>query len=138
MEDRSQAELEKLLRKHESIIYVAGLIDGEGCLGLWRSRKYFQPALLISNTDLKTLRRVKRILGFGRIVRKRTAYEYQVYRRAHVKRLLTAVYPYLTVKQAEARLLLEAIETRSLERKRRIAVALSGLKRKHKEVVNYE
>ncbi|MEM3646598.1 MAG: LAGLIDADG family homing endonuclease [Thermofilum sp.] len=138
MEDKSRIEMNEFLRKHEDIVYIAGLLDGEGCIGIWRSGKYYQPCVVISNQNIRVLKQVKKILSFGSVVRKRTAYEYHVYRRENIKRLLTAVLPYLNVKRVEARLMLDFLNTVNRRKQGEITFMLSSLKTKNKRIKNNE
>jgi hypothetical protein len=101
--------------------YLAGLIDGEGYLGLLPSRanglkhQSFEPVVKIGMTDdafavLETIRavyngttetRAKKTKG------NRTAYTITFKGKSRVKRLVSDVYPYLHVKKLQASLLLQ-------------------------------
>jgi LAGLIDADG-like domain len=54
--------------------YIAGLIDGEGTIALTRRHRAGNRQLVvsISNTELKLLRYVQKVIGAGRITSKRT------------------------------------------------------------------
>lgn len=64
-------------RKHlksTDAAYVAGIIDGEGCVSIARSKightvsgYQYQPRLSVTNTDLRMLKFIKAVTGLGTI-----------------------------------------------------------------------
>jgi intein/homing endonuclease len=58
----------------EDAAYIAGLVDGEGTVALSRRHRHENRQLVvsISNTDIELLKYVLKIIGAGRITRKRT------------------------------------------------------------------
>jgi len=109
-------------------IYLAGLLDGEGYLGLTKthSERYknkftYKARVVIANCNLELLENIKHIFG-GYIIKKKTpnpkwtqGYNLTI---GYIDRWLPQVAPYMKAKQKKAILLLEAIE---LLRKRKKA-----------------
>lgn len=117
--------------------YIAGLVDGEGCLSLLRhKRKYdsirYYPYVSIANTDLDVLCWVKQITGFGSVRRlkhpepnERTekwnqrpwawskCYTYGIHSFAECFRFLLDVGRFLKIKHKQSSLLLEFINIQS-------------------------
>lgn len=105
------------------LAYLAGLLDGEGCVGVYCSfselgtrqkvpRPVYKARLTITNTDRRMLDWVHGRFG-GAIISRRAANERSkpVFRWSlqginRVQALIKAVYPYLIVKQAQADLIL--------------------------------
>ena len=86
------------------IAWLAGFIDGDGCITLARnkSKGFGKPMLVIDNTDLSMLEDCQEMLGVGSIVKKkkykdnhRQAWSYRVYGANNVRRALSMVQPYL-------------------------------------------
>ena len=99
--------------------YLAGLIDGEGCLNFYRTssssckRGYtFVARLTIVNCDLDTLVGIRERMGIGLVVKKpfrvgenrKQAYALSFYAR-ELRTLLPLVMPYLRIKRRQADLL---------------------------------
>jgi hypothetical protein len=92
--------------------WLAGFIDGEGCLQVVRARRVtYDASVMVGHTDLAVLERCSALAG-GSIclVRTRSAawkpsYRWNV-RGKGVTPLLEAVLPYLVVKQEQAKILL--------------------------------
>ncbi|HEC65319.1 MAG TPA: hypothetical protein ENI23_08495 [bacterium] len=113
--------------KQLQFAYIAGLVDGEGCVSANRTpaksygRKYFRyvPRVTITNTNIPLLRYLEKVfeennIAFhvqwrtikqlekqGQKVRK-DIYNIAFYGAKRVKRLLTPVLPYLVVKAPQA------------------------------------
>ena len=93
--------------------YVAGLLDGEGTILIYRVKDYYQLSVRITNTDLKVLESLKNLFG-GDIgskcekVSKRTrpCWTWQIQGPKSAE-LLIELYPYMLVKREQARLALE-------------------------------
>ncbi len=90
--------------------YVAGLVDGEGCISFHGSST---PQVQITNTSLPMLKRVQRITGCGRVYKShsstekhRKAYRWECYGK-NARRVLRHIAPFLTTKYSQARLLLD-------------------------------
>lgn len=92
--------------------YLAGLIDGEGCIGLYRHRKSYCPRLQIEMCCKKPLEAIAIHYGvlLQHIVRitnnKRDVYKVS-FSGDNLYKCLTDIYPYLIGKQDEARIVLQ-------------------------------
>lgn len=126
--------------------YIAGFIDGEGCIGafLTASNK-LRVLLTISNTYPFVLAQMATTLGVGRICRLRrhnakSSYKpcYQlVIRHDDAIKVLRRLLPHLVVKKREAELAIFAVENvhRNSPRQQALyAVEISRLKHAHIEV----
>jgi len=60
-------ETKPLLLADDTIAYIAGIIDGEGSIGIYKNRKYYVPKVTIANTNLDLLVYIKDCLGMGSI-----------------------------------------------------------------------
>ena len=114
--------------------YMAALIDGEGCISLYRrlsdGEKYtrvhkvkantnpynqFSMRVQITNTDLRLMKWL--IANFGGVYYQKTqgtgkhkpAYEWRPKGRANVEKLLLGILPYMIIKPEQAKIALEYI-----------------------------
>ena len=91
--------------------YIAGLIDGEGYIGLTRSRGLYKARIIISNCNLELLENAQKIIG-GFITKKPVPPDrwYQGYNLTiiNLDNWLTKTIPYLVGKKNKAILMLEA------------------------------
>lgn len=101
--------------------WAAGFIDGEGYLALQpihkrRSDGFVnrKPRIEVSQIDLEPLEKLKDIFG-GYVLKlvkrenRRQAYRWEIVGAENVKSTLEKILPYLTVKKAQAEVLLEFI-----------------------------
>jgi deoxycytidine triphosphate deaminase len=97
--------------------YVAGLIDGQGYVGVTPpSPEGYQSALLaFSGSHRPLLDNVRAILGTGRIEEKSTGrsshVELVISRPADIQYILSQVFPYLTEKQSAAAAVLDHLKS---------------------------
>ncbi len=124
--------VEQLMASREALAYLAGILDGEGCLRITRQRLRRKPrnsprhwpTLFVGNTSRPLADFLRRTFG-GSIYRRRPTvshrpvYLWQLTTRASIFAILTAVRPYLLVKSAQADLLIEFITGLELGRKGR-------------------
>lgn len=116
--------------------YIAGLIDGEGCISMSEVKTkrsvYIRATLHISMCDRECIEWIKKTVGFGclnkhftprdRKAKWRPQY-HLMFACQQANILLKEIYPYLKLKQKQAKLLMELAEIRnnkkllSLERK---------------------
>ena len=103
----------------ESIAYIAGIIDGDGCITITRRKIrrlktdnwYYEPQVIITNTDKELLRFCAERYG-GWIAKLRkpnrnysTAYQWKV-TGDEMKSILDDVNPYLIVRRKQANIVL--------------------------------
>jgi len=99
--------------------YIAGFIDGEGCIALWSSgrprvgRSVVRPCVFLANTNLEVLEWIREVTGLGHISRyieRRSPRHKPLYRlifsENEIPILLEAVLPYLKVKREQAEIVL--------------------------------
>ncbi len=101
--------------------YVAGVIDGEGTIGLRAKHRrggkshQFNPALRVSNTSLSLLEALIRMTGNGQIFAdrrgtgQRACYDWALSAN-QIRHVLPQVAPHLVVKQRQSELLLRFLE----------------------------
>ncbi len=101
--------------------YIAGFVDGEGCVSLPRDPRK-GPRFILTNTDKELLEDIRSFFGGpGRISEKKglnawgnprgkRCYQWICWNR-HAETVLRALVPYLHLKQSEARLALEWFHT---------------------------
>ena len=101
------------------LAYLAGLIDGEGCIGIAKSSKQFRhdARLTIGMTDGEYLTALADELGIGYLYSQKRAQRPGWKRRTCLsfgatacRILLPCVLPYLRLKRRQAELLLEYLE----------------------------
>lgn len=90
---------------NEEIAYIAGIIDGEGYIGIVKPKPFKQICITISNTDFNLLNWLKAKLGGGisndkRIRENRKlCRSWQMTRYTNCINLLKKIYPHLIVKK---------------------------------------
>lgn len=87
------------------IAWVAGLIEGEGCMGKYTytrpSGDYTKTILQVEMKDRDILEKLHRITGYGTINYKKArppseeTWVWSVTRAVHVKEILTAILPHM-------------------------------------------
>ena len=82
--------------------WMAGLFEGEGCI--YKDPRCNSYKLSLNLTDLDVLQRLQTVAGCGNIRPKKSphkpAWDWRIYKRAEVIRLLSAVLPYLGNRRA--------------------------------------
>lgn len=103
--------------------YIAGIIDGEGCISLskkkdptMRNGYGYRPFLLVSNTHEPLLRFLQKNTGLGRVYKKKAAkahhksgYTWQLWSQ-QASAVLKWVRPYLRVRHKQADLVIRFAE----------------------------
>jgi hypothetical protein len=101
--------------------YTAGLIDGEGCLGLYTRGRIKSPTVTVSMTDLDIIRWLKANFGgsFSKYTREGNGknqsdqYRWSLNTKAQIHAFLELLYPYLKVKKLQADILLDFLNSPS-------------------------
>lgn len=113
----------------EDLAYVAGIIDGEGCIALWKNRETryrkaisVTPGIGLGMTDSLIIDFI--YANFGGCIshsqpkgNRKLVTQYSINSRKELKKLLTSILPYLRLKKQQAKLVLEFIEIREKKRK---------------------
>lgn len=103
--------------KEEDIIYLAGFLDGEGCISLTRkAKKYIVPKVVIANTNIEVLKWIQEKFGGYFTIRKklterRRAVGYLEFQYRKALNLIKLIYPYLIVKKKQADIYFEYQKT---------------------------
>jgi len=97
--------------------WLAGIFDGEGWVGVYRSGKSYGAYLGVSNTDREMITRIFRLVGNrGRIYDKMPKnypdhwapyYEWRCHKRDDILAILTVLQPHLTTKAVRAGLAIQ-------------------------------
>lgn len=109
--------------KKEDLIWLAGIIDGEGYLGMiWHKREYgshfqIQPQIIIGLTDKKAIEIIDKIFPATLYEREekgnqKKSWVYQLRKREKILELLRIIKPYLRIKIQQADLLIEFCKNR--------------------------
>jgi len=98
--------------------YIAGFIDGEGCITVYKSESCIDSKLLIGNTNKEVIEKIRSIVGFGRIYQKKP-YQHPLYHKLlysleyssrQAKEVLEEVLPYLIAKHKQAVLFITLVK----------------------------
>lgn len=103
--------------KKENYEWVIGFIDGDGFIDLERiknrDRFYYRPILSITQKNIKTLYKIKKILKIGRITKGRDGYyHYRVRSRRLFEQYLVPIftkYPFLSNKKLQFKLIVRCL-----------------------------
>jgi len=110
----------------EQKAWLAGVIDGEGCVNIYPMQRAPSPRLTVANTNLLLLERVMEITQCGAIIRssgrlvKKTGYTWQTTAADDIERVLTEVFPYLVIKAQQASLVIACCKLCALPRDERL------------------
>ena len=100
--------------------YIAGFFDGEGCVGYYNASQtakhrpsYFHTSVHVCNIDPCVIKWIADVTGIGRVnilrsrdKTRRTAYQWQIGKKADVLDFLNAIRPYIKVKSAQVETIL--------------------------------
>jgi len=101
--------------------YIAGIIDGEGTIGLCynKTEDIIDGHILVSNTSTELMNWLKTTLKIGRIrrksgkkekLRKKVCYLYYITRISEMEKLLELIKGFLIIKKEQAKLMLKFCE----------------------------
>lgn len=100
------------------LAWLGGVIDGEGCIGIYESSKgHYTAKLSIGNTDVRLVAKVRDIMGHGAIYHydrnppNKPIHTINVGKRSELRDVLEAVYPWLVIKSLQAFFALEFLKT---------------------------
>ena len=124
--------------------YLAGMIDGEGCINYYKSKSKsskigytFVARLFITNTNLECLLYLQRLFGFGALrertkqARRKKSWNLDFAPR-ETRVILEAVQPYLIIKKQQAQLMIEFLKSCVWGRKRGFVLSQSVIDCRHK------
>ena len=106
-------------------IYIAGLLDGEGCIGLNMTKSpkgnQYYPHISITNTNKEVLDWVKITVGKGSVIKKpcnnpkyKTSYHWRIYGYLAIQ-FIKKIYPYLKIKKLQAETIMQYEKTIQLK-----------------------
>jgi hypothetical protein len=97
--------------------YLAGLFDGEGCVGYYerwtKAVPYHSASLHVCMTDRRAPEWIMNKVGYGKISfsqksgERKSVYSWQLCNKPQIQEVLKAIRPYLTVKGEQVDLLFE-------------------------------
>ena len=99
--------------------YLAGIIDGEGCITIRKQGSYYVPSVLIGNTNETLINHIKALLDYESIeycmryedrgdrINARPSWTINLSSRDRVIKFLNLVLPYLVSKKDQALLVLD-------------------------------
>ena len=114
--------------KREDLAYLAGIIDGEGYIGLclakdkrFKKKPNLRPVVTISNTNLELLNWINNTFKYGSFSfslredsrqnsRCKTRYRLECASRLNSLKILKAIFPHLKIKKSQANLVIEFLE----------------------------
>lgn len=120
-DEQTPFQLAKVLHGVDNIAYVAGFVDGEGCISVTTKKNpygmlSYDPYIQVTNTNKEVLEFCRYVLcGFGNIKTHRLKYrvntrDYHVltiWGKEKVKTAISIILPYLIVKKGVAELVLK-------------------------------
>ena len=89
------------------VAWVAGLIEGEGCISTFGKKRRYYWNVRVGMTDLDTIRKLRGITGMGIIYtqkvtgNRKPAWRWSVNRQAEVRELLTKILPHMGARRTE-------------------------------------
>lgn len=104
--------------------YLAGIFDGEGCVGYYkrigsRNKYSYVSMVLITQSDFRLMLWLESKIGFGNVTtragKKHFEYHWQVNKKSAVVEFLEAIAPYLILKGEQARVLLNHLAKEGTE-----------------------
>jgi len=131
--------------KETTKAYIAGFLDGEGCITFSIGKRnkscyadngrlkcpkdmfYLLPSIQITNTSLRTLQFMKNEIGFGKVFMRlkkkklsdRKIYKLTFFKQKDILKILESLLPYLILKRKQAILMIEYCKHRLREGKGR-------------------
>jgi len=120
--DHSQVELEREQNHREGLLYVAGMLDGEGSIMLItivaNTPWYVRPRVTITNDNRNALVKCKGVLSCGRIEVSSGGDHFRlaIERRTDIARVLKELLPFLKIKARQARLMLRFLRSDKRDR----------------------
>ena len=116
----------------KELAYIAGFLDGEGCVRVATQGNYPHMEVTITNTAEEPLKFIEKIFGGGickidsKCIEHKDIYKWYIYGK-HLTTMLEALLPYLIVKKKQALLVIEFDLLPSMDDKLRIINTLSVL-----------
>jgi len=107
--------------------YLAGILDGEGCLQIIKDKRRvgfgrLRPYVYIASNTLELLKKIQKMLGSGSIYERKKqkpnhkiGYTLVTYRMKDMYMMLKEVFPFMIVKRRHAELILEFLDIRKLQ-----------------------
>lgn len=136
------------------LAYIAGIFDGEGCIGYYRTSKtgtpYYHALVNITMTEGMLVNKLPELFGFGKVSihkakpdqNRRTAYQWQVGHKKQVQKFLESIRPYLVGKADQADVVLDlfkdeekyvrcqgSVTPEVISRRQQVELKLKALKR---------
>lgn len=115
--------------------YLAGFIDGEGCFNITRSRNVIYPRLMIANTNLDILKQIAKQYGGDITSRKLGPKKWKTFNNYRAswkifRKIVYDVYPFLYIKKEQAKLCMDMLNTKDMNKRFIIKNKISKLNKK--------
>ncbi len=112
-----------LATTNEKIIYLAGIVDGEGCIRIRKGNRlpypHYSPSIRIEMTDIIPIKQMSDVFGGNyytyppRKEHYKVVYQYDCHNTQRVNIILKSLLPYLQVKKQQAIEVLNFIEAKA-------------------------
>jgi hypothetical protein len=112
--------------ENESLAYLAGFFDGEGCVGIKRSGNSFQLYATIGQNKPFVLTKIVEMFG-GSIRKNKNISVYWCSAKV-ARKFLKAIAPFSVIKKAEIEMALAAFEPQSFQKKMGVPAGISKLR----------
>jgi len=103
--------------------YIAGLIDADGNLGLYKQKYGYMTIISIGSANEDLIRWLKKTVGDMSVTTSnpdpdhirgcesmKTTYRFNIYAKVDVEKVLEKILPYLTIKKSEAEVMLKYVK----------------------------
>ncbi len=88
--------------------WAAGLLEGEGCISIFKSKGRNQVTLLCEMNDLDVLEKLQLVLGAGKISsrgtrrgKRKESFIYAIYKKDDLRNILRTIQPYMGKRRSE-------------------------------------
>lgn len=98
------------MNKKLSNQYIAGFFDGEGCVDVFHGHsqeRRRRPRIRISQRQSHVLKEIVRSLGFGRVTKSRSTFQWGVKSKRDIIKFVKSILPYSIVKKPQLEIALE-------------------------------
>lgn len=123
---------------NEKLAWLAGFMDGEGWVGMYKSKGTVRPAIQITSTYIDVISRIANTTGVGTVNKvlvtgnRKPRRSWNVHSTVEISQLLPQLMSYLFVKKAQAKLLAKYCAEFLINPRRNFDVYYNSLKKLNK------